>query len=65
MSHSLQQLEDEIFSLPDADKAKLAETLLESLQPIDPQIEAAWSREIEEHVAALELACPSIGSRAH
>ena len=36
------------------DRAKLAETLLESLQTPLSEIEAAWAQDIEERVAAFD-----------
>ncbi|MEC4803486.1 MAG: addiction module protein [Jaaginema sp. PMC 1079.18] len=40
---SLQQITEELLALPSADRALLAEKLVESLEfDIDPSIQAAW-----------------------
>jgi len=55
MSESLSELEQQARSLPPDDRARLAEVLLESLQgPPVSEIEAAWSLEIEERIAAYD-----------
>ena len=52
---TLKELEDQARALTPEERAKLAETLLESLRdaPI-AEIEAAWDREIEARVAAYD-----------
>lgn len=54
MSASLKQIEQQIQSLSAEERAKLAETLLESLHAENSEVEAAWAREIEERVAAFD-----------
>jgi putative addiction module component (TIGR02574 family) len=55
MSESLSELEQQARSLSPDDRARLAEVLLESLQgPPLPEIEATWSREIEERIVAYD-----------
>lgn len=55
MSVSLSELEEQARALSEDDRARLAELLLESLQgPRLAAVEAAWSREIEERVAAYD-----------
>jgi len=55
MSESLTELEQKTRALPPHDRARLAEVLLESLQgPLLSDVEAAWSREIEERIAAYD-----------
>ncbi|MFP4006771.1 MAG: addiction module protein [Spirulinaceae cyanobacterium] len=46
---SLQQLTAELLALPSADRALLAEKLVESLEfDIDPSIQAAWISEAKQ-----------------
>jgi putative addiction module component (TIGR02574 family) len=54
MSVSLKELEEQIRHLPAEDRARLIEILLESLHSPDSDIEAEWTREIEERVAAFD-----------
>jgi putative addiction module component (TIGR02574 family) len=54
MATSLSDLEQQARSLPADYRARLAEVLLESLQGTLSDVEAAWSREIEERVAAYD-----------
>jgi putative addiction module component (TIGR02574 family) len=54
MSTSLEQLVEQARALPAEDRAKLAESLLESLQPSVSEIEAAWTQEIERRIAAFD-----------
>ena len=54
MSVSLKELEEQIRLLPVEDRARLIEILLESLHSPDSEIEAEWTREIEERVAAVD-----------
>ena len=55
MAERLSELEQQARALSPDDRARLAEVLLESLQgsPLS-EVEAAWSREIEERVAAYD-----------
>ena len=55
MAEQLSELEQQARALSPDDRARLAEVLLESLQgPPLSEVEAAWSREIEERVAAYD-----------
>ena len=54
MSASLKDIEQQARALAAEERAKLAETLLESLHPPISEIEAAWAREIEDRVAAFD-----------
>lgn len=55
MSSRLEELEAQARSLPPEERARLAESLLESLRdaPI-AEIESAWEREVSERVAAYD-----------
>ena len=54
MATSLTRIEQQIRELPAEERAKLAESLLESLHTTHSNIEAAWDREIEDRVAAFD-----------
>lgn len=54
MATSFKEIEQQAQALAAEDRAKLAETLLESLQAPLSEIEAAWAQEIEERVAAFD-----------
>ncbi|OGT83398.1 MAG: addiction module antitoxin RelB [Gammaproteobacteria bacterium RIFCSPLOWO2_02_FULL_61_13] len=54
MAASLKDIEQQARALPAEERAKLAETLLESLQSPLSHIEAAWAQEIEDRVAAFD-----------
>ena len=54
MSSSLHQIEEQARSLSAEDRAKLAESMLESLHTSIDQIEAAWSEEIALRIDAFE-----------
>ena len=54
MSASLKNVEQQAITLAVEERAKLAETLLESLRSPVSEVEAAWAREIEERVAAFD-----------
>lgn len=45
-------LQKEALQLPDKDRALLADTLLASLSPTPPEVEAAWAREADERLQA-------------
>jgi Putative addiction module component len=46
---SLDQLTKELLSLPNAERALIAEKLIESLEfDIDPEIQAAWTTEAKK-----------------
>jgi putative addiction module component (TIGR02574 family) len=56
MSPLFHEIEEQAKSLPAEERARLAESLLESLRPEGTaEVEAAWEREIEARVAALRL----------
>jgi putative addiction module component (TIGR02574 family) len=54
MSASLKQIEDQARALTPEERAKLAESMLESLYSPLAEIEAAWAEEIEQRVAAFD-----------
>ena len=54
MAASFKEIEQQAQALAAEDRAKLAETLLESLQAPLSEIETAWAQEIEERVAAFD-----------
>jgi len=54
MSASLKQIEEQARGLAAEERAKLAESLLESLHSPSAEIEKAWAEEIEQRVAAFD-----------
>ncbi len=55
MTRNLEELFREAAQLPEQDRATLAGLLIESLEPVpEPDVEAAWSREIARRVAELD-----------
>ncbi len=54
MSTSLKQIEEQARSLKAEERAKLAESMLESLHTPVSAVEAAWAEEIERRVAAFD-----------
>ena len=54
MSASLEQIEDQARALNRKERAKLAQSMLESLHSPLADIEAAWESEIEQRVAAFD-----------
>lgn len=54
MAASFKEIEQQAQALAAEDRAKLAETLLESLQTPLSEIETAWTQEIEERVATFD-----------
>jgi putative addiction module component (TIGR02574 family) len=54
MSSLLRNIEQQASALSAEDRARLAESMLESLQPSIAEIEAAWAEEIEKRVSAYE-----------
>ena len=54
MSASLKQIEEQAKALNAEERAKLAESMLESLHVPVSEIEAAWAEEIERRVAAFD-----------
>ena len=54
MSTSLKQIEEQARALSAEDRAKLAQSLLESLQSPLSDIEKAWAEEIEQRIEAFD-----------
>jgi hypothetical protein len=54
MSPLLKSIEEQARALSAEDQSRLADRMLESLQPLSAEIEAAWAEEIEEHVSAFD-----------
>ena len=54
MPSSLKQMEEQARALSPDDRAKLAQSILESLHTPIAEIEAAWATEIERRVAAFD-----------
>ncbi len=54
MSASLKNIEDQARALSAEDRARLAESMLESLRPAITEIEVAWAEEVEECVNAFD-----------
>ena len=54
MGSSLKQVEEQALGLNAEERAKLAETMLESLNAPIAEVEEAWAREIEQRVAAYD-----------
>jgi len=54
MPASLKEIEEQARALSAEERAKLAQTMLESLHPPLSEIEAAWAEEIEQRVAAFD-----------
>ena len=53
MSSSVEVLEAEVLQLPVAERARLVERLIASLDA-DPEIDEAWAAEVERRQAQLE-----------
>jgi len=54
MSALLKKIEEKASALSEEDRARLAESMLESLHTSITEIEAAWAEEIEERVSAFD-----------
>lgn len=54
MSASFKHIEDQARVLPPEERAKLAESLLESLHSPLAEVEQAWADEVERRVAAFD-----------
>ncbi|MCP9835156.1 MULTISPECIES: addiction module protein [unclassified Cyanobium] len=54
MSALLKNIEEQARALGAEDRARLAETMLESLHTPITEIEAAWAEEIEDRVSAFD-----------
>lgn len=53
MSEESRQLWDQALTLPPGERARLAADLLESLDGVEENVDAAWAAEIERRVAAI------------
>lgn len=51
---SLEQIEEQARELTPEERAKLAQSLLESLRAPVAEVEAAWAKEIDRRVAAFD-----------
>jgi hypothetical protein len=54
MSASLKNIEEQARALSAEDRARLAESMLESLHPSITENEAAWAEEVEERLNAFD-----------
>ena len=52
MSTDIQEILDRALELPAADKARIANELLASLDQPDEAIDALWRKEVEDRIAA-------------
>lgn len=54
MRSQTKKLSDEALQLASAEREALAGKLFDSLEPEDPEAEAAWEKEIERRIAELD-----------
>lgn len=54
MSTRTSEILKEVLSMPSAERAELADSILASLEPQDPAILELWAAEAEDRVAAFE-----------
>lgn len=59
MASNVEVLEAEALQLPPADRARLVERLIASLD-IDPEVEEAWAAEVERRNAEIESGAVSL-----
>lgn len=59
MASTIEVLEAEALQLPAADRARLVERLIASLD-MDPEVEEAWAAEIERRNAEIESGAVSL-----
>jgi len=59
MPPTLETVEADALQLPAAERARLVERLIASLD-IDPEVEAAWAREVERRHAEIESGAVSL-----
>jgi putative addiction module component (TIGR02574 family) len=59
MTSTVEVLEAEALQLPAADRARLVERLIASLD-MDPQVEEAWAAEVERRNAEIESGAVSL-----
>lgn len=52
MTRAARDLLNEVLQLPPEDRAEIVAELLESLDEVEEDVEAAWAAEIERRVAA-------------
>ena len=50
----IKELLDRVLAMPERDRAVLAERLLASLEAADDDVEAAWQREVQRRITALD-----------
>ena len=48
-------IEKEALLLPEAQRALLADRLIESISPVPPELREAWVREVEERMEAYRI----------
>lgn len=58
MSTTIETVEAEALQLPVADRARLIERLIASID-VDPEVEEAWAAEVERRRAEIESAAAS------
>jgi putative addiction module component (TIGR02574 family) len=54
VSESVQHVLDAALALSSADRSQVVDAILASLEPIEPELEAAWRREAEDRLAAYD-----------
>ena len=54
MSARTSEILQEVLSMPPEERAELADSILESLEPTDPRILQLWAIEADHRVAAFE-----------
>jgi len=52
MTPSIEQLLDTILALPASERAVIADAVMNSLEPPDPEIERAWAEEAQSRFEA-------------
>ena len=54
MSERTSEILEQILALPPSDRAEIADSILASLEPSDPNILKLWAEEAEDRVAAFK-----------
>ena len=54
MTDLVSELTERAKALPPEDRARLAEALLATLEPLDAEVEAAWHAEIRKRIDEIE-----------
>lgn len=54
MSARTSEILQEVLSMPPEERAELADSILNSLEPVDPEIMRLWAIEADNRVAAFE-----------